>query len=239
MTIRELLNTTEHRPWKIPDEGWKFYQEWNNALFLHYPVDLSELKMFVPDELEIDLFEGKPWVSVVAFTMERIRPKHLPALPLISNFDEINIRTYVKSKEKTGVYFLSIESGKFLSCLIAQRISELPYRFSTIHRSGNHYQSQNSEFNDKLEIEFSIGKKQIKKTALDSWLTERYALFQDAKKSINEFEIHHLEWPINELELHHLEVDYPRFEKLIHKKPVKTHYSKGVQVMAWGKEKRI
>ena len=75
MTIREILNTTEHRPWKIPAEKWKFYQEWNNAIFLHWQVELSELKKFVPKELEIDLFDGKPWVSVVAFTMEKIRPK--------------------------------------------------------------------------------------------------------------------------------------------------------------------
>lgn len=43
MTIREILNTTEHRPWKIPIGSWKFYQEWNNAIFLHWQVELNEL----------------------------------------------------------------------------------------------------------------------------------------------------------------------------------------------------
>ena len=125
MTIKEILNTTEHRPWKLPADSWKFYQEWNDVIFLHYEVDISELKKFVPKELEIDLFKGKPWVSVVAFTMQKIRPKNLPYFPPISDFDEINIRTYVKSNNKTGVYFLSIEGGKFLSCKVAKRISEL------------------------------------------------------------------------------------------------------------------
>ena len=36
MTIREILNTTEHRPWEMPTESWKFYQEWNSAIFLHW-----------------------------------------------------------------------------------------------------------------------------------------------------------------------------------------------------------
>ena len=76
MTIKEILNTTNHRPWKMPSSGWKFYQEWNNAIFLHYQVDLKELEKKVPKELEIDLYEGKPWVSVVAFTMEKIRHKN-------------------------------------------------------------------------------------------------------------------------------------------------------------------
>tara|TARA_R110002124_G_scaffold155797_2_gene323042 strand:+ start:272 stop:1015 length:744 start_codon:yes stop_codon:yes gene_type:complete len=238
MTIQEILNTTEHRPWKIPTDSWKFYQEWNNTIFLHYQVDLTELKKFVPQELEIDIFNGKPWVSVVAFTMEKMRPKNLPHFPPISDFDEINIRTYVKSNNKTGVYFLSIEGGKSLSCKVAKAISELPYRFSKIDRTDKQYKSQNAVFNDSLEIDFTIGKEQSETTQLDKWLSERYALFQDTDESINEFEIHHLEWPLNEIELQNLNVDYPRFEKLIKKKPSKTHYSKGVQVIAWGKVKK-
>lgn len=237
MTIQELLTTTAHRPWKIPNNNWKFYQEWNNALFLHYQVDLNELEKFVPKELEIDLFDGKPWISVVAFTMEKIRPKNLPYFPPISNFDEINIRTYVKSNNKTGVYFLSIEGGKMLSCKIARGISELPYRFSKIKRANQKYQSENSYFNDKLDIQFTIGNKITKKTKLINWLTERYALFQDTDKSINEFEIHHLEWPINEINLSKLELNYPRFKKLISEQPIKIHYSKGVKVLAWEKIK--
>ena len=237
MTIREILDNIEHRPWKIPTDSWKFYQEWNNAIFLHYQVDLTELKKLVPKELEIDLFDGKPWISVVAFTMEKIRPKSLPSFSPISDFDEINIRTYVKSNNKTGVYFLSIEGGKSLSCKVAKGISELPYRYSKIKRTEQNYQSQNSEFNDNLNIEFKIGKETTDKTELDKWLTERYALFQDTNDSINEFEIHHLEWPINEIDLQKLELNYPRFEKLINEKPSRIHYSKGVKVLAWGKIK--
>ena len=176
------------------------------------------MKKFVPKELEIDLFDGKPWISVVAFTMEKIRPKNLPYFPPISNFDEINIRTYVKSNNKTGVYFLSIEGGKKLSCTLARGISELPYRFSKIKRENQKYQSENLYFNDKLDIQFTIGNKIAKKTKLINWLTERYALFQDTNTSINEFEIHHLQWPINEINLSKLELNYPRLKNYWHSK---------------------
>lgn len=237
MTIPQILNTTKHRPWKIPDSPWKFYQEWNNAIFLHWEVELSELKKFVPEELEIDLFDGKPWISVVAFTMEKIRPKNLPPFPPISNFHEINIRTYIKSNNKTGVYFLNIEGGTKLSCQVAKAMSELPYRFSKMKRSKNQFESGNSEFNDKLNVEYAIGEELTTKTNLDKWLTERYALFQDTEKSINTFEIHHLEWPINEISIQKLEFNYPRFETLIKNKPKKVQYSHGVKVIAWGKNK--
>ena len=237
MTIREILKTTNHRPWEIPTETWKYYQEWNHSIFMHWEVDLEELKKFVPKELEIDLFEGKPWVSVVAFTMEKIRPKNLPSFAPVSNFDEINIRTYIKSNKKTGVYFLSIEGGTKLSCKIAKGISELPYRFSKMKRSQNKFESCNSEFNDRLDLEFNVGKVVTQKTDLDKWLTERYALFQDSEESINEFDIHHLEWPIQEIELTKIKVNYPRFDKLLQNDPHKIRYSSGVKVIAWGMNK--
>jgi len=237
MRIDDILRQTDHRPWKLPAENWKFYQEWNNAIFLHWQVELDELKKFVPTELEIDLFDDKPWISLVAFTMEKIRPKNLPAFPPISDFDEINIRTYVKFNNKTGVYFLSIEGGKRASCKIAKGMSELPYRYSKIRRQKGIYKSTNKKLNDQLNIEFELDKVQTKKNELDKWLTERYALFQDTGNCINEFDIHHLEWPTEGIEMKKLEVDYPRFGNLINNKPNLTHFSRGVKVIAWNKNK--
>ncbi len=237
MSIKEILNTTNHRPWEIPNKKWSFYQEWNDAIFIHYQVEIDELVKFVPKDLEIDLFEGKPWISIVAFTMEKIRPKSLPSIQAISNFDEINIRTYVKYKGKSGVYFLSIEGGKKLSCKIAKIISELPYRYSEIKRTKNSYKSKNQDFNDSLKINFNIGKKLEQKSELDLWLTERYALFQDSKGFLNEYEIHHLEWEINEIDISELQINYKRFENLIKETPNRINYSKGVKVVAWGKKK--
>ncbi|SEK58431.1 hypothetical protein SAMN04487910_0880 [Aquimarina amphilecti] len=238
MDIKEILKNTEHRSWELPSDNWKFYQEWNRAIFLHWEVDYQKLRKFVPKELEIDLFEGKPWISIVAFSMEKIRPKFLPYFPPISNFDEINIRTYIKSENKTGVYFLSIEGGKRISCRIAKTISELPYRYSKIKRRTTSYLSNNNQYNDSLQINFEEGANQTNKSELDIWLTERYALFQDTKNSINEYEIHHPEWSIQDIEINNLEVNYPRFDDLLNGKPHKTSYSKGVQVIAWGMNKK-
>ncbi|WP_299437210.1 DUF2071 domain-containing protein [uncultured Aquimarina sp.] len=238
MTINEILKNTLHRPWELPNKDWKFYQEWNKAIFLHWKVDYDELRKFVPKELEIDLFEGNAWVSLVAFSMEKIRPKNLPHFAPISNFGEINIRTYIKSGKKTGVYFLSIEGGKKISCKIAKEISELPYRYSKMKRKSNSYVSQNTEFNDSFEIQFNLGKEQKTKSNLDIWLTERYALFQDTKDAINEYEIHHPVWSLQEIEIKSLTTHYARFENLLKGTPNQIGYSKGVQVIAWGMHKK-
>ncbi|MEK6151925.1 DUF2071 domain-containing protein [Flavobacteriaceae bacterium 3-367] len=235
MTTNEILAQTDHRPWQLPKQKWKFYQEWNRAVFLHWQTDLLELRKFIPKELEIDLYDGKPWISLVAFSMEKIRPKYLPPFSPISNFDEINIRSYVKHKGKAGVYFLSIEGGKCASCAIAKGISGLPYRFSKMHRENGLYRSSNAPFQDQLDLSYELSDGIAPKTELDSWLTERYALFQDASDGINAFEIHHVPWPTNAIELKNLNVDYKRFDALLKGNPAKVHYSEGVQVLAWGK----
>lgn len=238
MTIKEILNITGHRPWSIPAEKWKYYQEWNKAIFLHWQVELQELRALIPSDLEIDLFDGKPWVSLVAFTMEKIRPGNLPSFSPISDFHEINIRTYVKKDNKAGVYFLSIEGGTRISCKIAKALSALPYRYSKIKRQKTLYISENQQFKDKINIKYEIGQELKEKTELDKWLMERYALFQDTETSINEFQIHHIEWPTYKLDTQEIEIAYPRFKKLLNNLPDKKHYSTGVQVIAWDKKKQ-
>lgn len=239
MNIKEILSITEHRPWAIPSEKWKYYQEWNDVIFLHWQVDIQELQNVIPADLEIDLFEGKPWVSLVAFTMEKVRPRYLPSFSPVSDFYEINIRTYVKKENKAGVYFLSIEGGTQISCKIAKNLSGLPYRYSKIERQEAMYSSENVQSKDKVLIKFKAGQEIKEKTSHDKWLTERYALFQDTKTSINEFEIHHIEWPIFNIELQEFNIDYPGFNKLLNSLPDKKHYSTGVQVIAWNKKKMM
>lgn len=236
--MKEILTITDHRPWPVPATSWSYYQEWNRVIFLHWEVDYEQLRQLVPADLEIDLIDGKPWVSLIAFTMENIRPKHLPSFSPISTFDEINIRTYVKSNGKAGVHFLSIEGGKKLSCTLAELMSELPYRYSHMSRSKNHFDSNNSIFKDHFSVDFKLENDVKEKSKLDRWLTERYALFQDGSLGINKFEIHHLEWPIKNIRLKNLQYDYSRFSHLFSGNPDKVHYSEGVKVVAWGKEKQ-
>ncbi len=124
----KLLDIIHHRPtWQVPGERWVWYQEWNRALFFHWKVDPEILKSFIPEGIQLDVYNNTAWVSLVAFTMEKIRPRYLPSVSLISDFHEINLRTYVTDGEHHGVYFLSIEAQKQLSAILSRRLSGLPY----------------------------------------------------------------------------------------------------------------
>lgn len=88
-----------------------------------------------------------------------------------------------------------------------------------------------------MTIKYEVGHELREKTDLDRWLTERYALFHDTKTSINEFEIHHVEWPTYTLDIEEIEIEYPRFKSLLNSVPDRKHYSTGVQVIAWDRNR--
>ena len=233
MKIREVLEQVAHRPWPLPEDLWKYYQEWNHTVFLHWKVKPQLLKSWLSPQLKLDLFEDYAWISVVIFRMERIRPRGVPSFPPVSNFGEINIRTYVKYKGKQGVHFLSIEASNPLSSFIARKVSELPYRYSKMKYGESDCHSVNTEYQDELSFSFKIGDSIIQKSSLDIWLTERYALFQDAGSSMNAFDIHHVQWPLYSASITDLRLKYPRYNDLLKGGPDQMHYSPGVQVLAW------
>lgn len=59
-------------------------QRWAGLLFLHWPVDPALIAARLPAGLYVDTFDGKAWLGLVPFFMERVRPVGLPALPWLS-----------------------------------------------------------------------------------------------------------------------------------------------------------
>lgn len=241
LTTTEILNHVTHRIWKNPKRKWNFYQEWNNAIFLHWEIEKELLQDLIPDCLEIDTFKDKAWISLVAFSMENIRPRYIPAFPPISNFIEINLRTYVTKDNKPGVYFLNIEAEKWFSAYLSKKISGLPYEKSEITHDLNErkLRANFKQRNFNLEIDYQIGSTVLEKTELDIFLTERYCLYLDVNDKIYRNEIQHLPWEINELTYSNLTTNYSLNKIELNRKPDLVRHSKGIQVLAWNKDKVI
>src|SRR5688572_1083803 len=91
-----ILDETAHRPWPMPDSPWLMTQTWQDLLFAHWPVDYEVLRRQVPPEFEIDRFDGQAWLGIVPFRMTNVAPRLVPALPWVSAFPELNVRTYVR-----------------------------------------------------------------------------------------------------------------------------------------------
>ena len=79
-----------------------------------YAIDPTLLLPYLPAGLDLDLYENRCYVSLVAFLFDRVRLKGIP-IPFHTRFEEVNLRFYVRRKEpdgsvKRGVVFLSRDS---------------------------------------------------------------------------------------------------------------------------------
>src|SRR5688500_423833 len=122
-----ILEETAHRPWPMPHSPWIMTQTWHDLLFAHWRVDPAELRPLVPAAFELDLYEGQAWVGIVPFRMTNVAPRGVPALPWVSAFPELNVRTYVRAGGRGGVYFFSLDASNPLAVGVARTLAHLPY----------------------------------------------------------------------------------------------------------------
>jgi uncharacterized protein len=86
------------------------FAAWERVLFLHFAIAPDLLRPFIVPPLELDLYDGKAYVSLVAVTMRKFRPvRPLPfawAFGLLSRQQFLNVRTYVHHRDEPGALFL-------------------------------------------------------------------------------------------------------------------------------------
>ena len=105
------------------------YQQWRDLLFLHWECPMAHIQATLPDGLFVDQFAGKAYLGIVPFFMRNIRPHRMPAVPGISNFMEMNFRTYVHDRAGVpGVWFYSLDANQPLAVAVARRFFHLPYQ---------------------------------------------------------------------------------------------------------------
>src|SRR5256885_5025353 len=112
-----------------------FYARWDRAVFIHYTADPAILQPDVP--FELDLRDGHAFVSIVAFTLARMRPRLGGLigewfLKPIATHQFLNVRTYVRHAGEPGIFFLAEWLNNRKSVLLGPRSFGLPYRFGEI-----------------------------------------------------------------------------------------------------------
>lgn len=120
-----------------PSGAWRWSQVWRNVLFAHWRVPSAALESHLPQGVEIDEWQGAAWVSAVAFRLEQVRLRGLPPMPLVSSLLELNLRTYVRHRGESGIYFLSMHADNRAAMFFARRLTPLPYELARISYSQN------------------------------------------------------------------------------------------------------
>ena len=94
-----------HRLSPLPERPWLMRMRWCDLLFAHWVVDAALVRSLIPQQLELDLFDGRAYLGAVPFRMEGMAPRLLPNIPGFHSFPELNLRSYVTLDRKPGVWF--------------------------------------------------------------------------------------------------------------------------------------
>lgn len=238
-----FYRSTEHERLR-PVGRWAVAMRWRNLLFAHWPVDAIELRPLIPEGLEIDTFEGQAWIGIVPFHLT-IRYRWMP---LALSFPEVNVRTYVRRGEQTGVWFLSLDAHSRLAVSVARRQYALPYHVARMKMRSEEtangprisFTSQRrseSSVNASLDMEYRpIGEAFCPEPGtLEYWLTERYSLFAARPDGRVAFgEIDHCPWRLQPAKaavsvntmLAPLGISMPSESPLL-------HFSRSIDAVAW------
>jgi uncharacterized protein len=179
-------------------------QSWHDLLFAHWPIDAAMLRPQIPAALQIDTFDGQAWIAVVAFRMSGVQLRWAPALPWLSAFPELNVRTYVVADGKPGVWFFSLDAGNPAAVAVARAWFHLPYFRARMKCDGRdgwiHYRSERTHPgapSGVLEAKYRPVAEgfEPQRGTLEHFLTERYCLYAAASRGrVYRGEIHHHPW---------------------------------------------
>lgn len=178
---------------------------WKDALMIHFEVAAEALQRDVP--FELDLWNGRAFVSLVAFTMRGMRPRvggrvtELLFRP-IATHEFLNVRTYVRHGRECGIHFLAEWLTNRLAVMLGPGTFGLPYHHGRIeyHRDNGLLSGRVVDVKTGTELAY---KGRLSEPAvfqpclagsLNEWLMERYTAFNAAGGRRRFFRVWHPPW---------------------------------------------
>ena len=176
-------------------------QRWDDLLFLHWEYAADAIQARLPAGLTVDTFEGKAYLGVVGFRMNAVRPAFLPALPWLSYFNELNVRTYVRDAAgEPGVWFFSLDCDRAPAVTIARALFGLPYEHATMSFGPGLAQScRRSGATETACFAWSVAStpQATSPGSLEFHLAERYSFFSVKSGRLTRGQVHHAPYELS------------------------------------------
>lgn len=225
--------------------------KWQHLIMINYEIDPAVLTPFIPKGTELDLWNGKAYVSLVGFMFLDTRVKGI-AFPCHRNFEEVNLRFYVKrshspKEERRGVVFIQEVVprwgiAKLARVLYNENYVSLPMRHfidQQPEKTTVEYQWKFNERWQKIRVcceglpEYPLKDSEAEFIAEHYW---GYTTQHDG--GAKEYEVKHPPWRIWDVHDYEISVDAhnlygPKFAKYLEKKPVSVFLAEGSEVVVF------
>lgn len=221
--------------------------QWRKLIMINYAVDPQILKKYLPFETELDFWNNTCYVSLVGFMFVDTKMLRL-RIPYHVNFEEINLRFYVKYKDteeyKRGVVFIKEIVPRPAITIVANTLYNENYETLKTRHTW-------TEDNDKLTVEYGWWKGEwhtikvtadkdlvdIKPESEEEFITEHFWGYTKINDRVtSEYEVAHPRWQIYPVKDHEVNVDFGKvygsdFAFLQNATPVSVYLAEGSEIV--------
>jgi len=226
--------------------------EWRKLVIANYVIDREILAKYLPIGTELDLWKGKCFVSLVGFMF--VNTKLLGVkIPFHTNFEEVNLRFYVKRFEmgewKRGVVFIKEIVPKRALTFVANLVYDENYETLPMEHSWKihdelrtvQYEWKKGNKWNSIKVKASVDKSKIEPGSKTEFITEHYWGYAKVNQSrSNQYEVTHPKWEVYEVKDYEIDVDFgevygAEFEQLNAAVPASVMLAEGSEITVEGK----
>ena len=226
--------------------------EWRKLIMAQYAIDPALLTPYLPAGLELDLFHGECFVSLIGFLFDRVRIKGI-AIPFHTRFEEINLRFYVRARDKDGstrrgVVFIREFVPRVAITLVANLLYEEPYRTLRTRREITQTDSSLEVVYDwksqghwyRMGAEASPALQPIAPGSIEEFITEHYWGFTKRSHGpTSQYAVEHPRWETYAIRRSMIDADFgalygPAFASLNMQEPASVLLAEGAPVSIRG-----
>ncbi|MBD2755898.1 YqjF family protein [Spirosoma validum] len=183
--------------------------EWRNLIFANYALDRQLLEPLTPYGTELDEFDGVCYGSLVGFYFQRVKMFGRLSVPFHREFEEFNLRFYVRRKTQTGwkrgVVFVKELVPKLAITLVANTLYGEPYATCPMRHTWNvEEQTQHIAYEWKVGSDWNHIRVSADRTghalvpeSEEAFITEHYwGYTRRGETRTSEYEVVHPHWTI-------------------------------------------
>lgn len=227
--------------------------EWRKLALANYEVDPSILRKYIPYKTELDLWNNTCYVSLVGFMFLNTKLVGL-SIPFHRNFEEVNLRFYVRYKDKTewkrGVVFIKEIVPKAAITFVANTIYGEHYQtLKMSHRWEENdlnrnvaYSWRHKNTNHSISVKADREPCIIAPGSETEFITEHYWGYTKlSENETYEYEVTHPKWQHYPVQDYRINVDFgeiygQEFSALTHLEPISVMLAEGSAITVESKK---